>query len=93
MMKNNQTLLIETQPANRCNCRPRHGDQIYFSNLPEIGLLRINQVLPFVPVSRSSWWQGVREGRYPKPIKLSPRVTAWRTMDIRTLIEGGEIHD
>ena len=55
--------------------------------IPE-GLLRIWQVLKFVPVSRSHWWAGVKEGRYPQPIKLSERVTVWRASDIRALVEG-----
>lgn len=56
--------------------------------LPEGGLVRIKQVLRFVPVSRSHWWAGVKTGKYPKPIKLSERVTVWRVSDIRKVIEG-----
>ena len=52
------------------------------------GLLRVDQVLQFIPVSRSNWWAGVKSGRYPKPIKLSERVTCWRSSDIRALIDG-----
>lgn len=55
--------------------------------LPETGFLRLKQVLQLFPVSRSSWWDGVKQGRYPQPVKLSPRVTAWRAEDIRTLID------
>jgi predicted DNA-binding transcriptional regulator AlpA len=55
---------------------------------PQTGLLRVKQVLRFVPVSRSNWWAGVKEGRYPQPVKLSERVTCWRAADIRTLVEG-----
>jgi predicted DNA-binding transcriptional regulator AlpA len=64
------------------------------SNIPEIqelpktGLLRIKQVLRFVPVSRSTWWAGVKDGRFPKPRKLSERVTVWQASDIRNLIMG-----
>ena len=50
-------------------------------------LLRINQVLERIPVSRSGWMQGVREGRYPAAIRLSPRVTVWREADIIAMIE------
>jgi prophage regulatory protein len=57
--------------------------------LPLTGLLRIKQVLRFVPVSRSNWWQGVKEGRFPKPTKLSERVTVWKASDIREICEGG----
>jgi len=40
-----------------------------------------------IPVGASTWWAGVKDGRYPKPVKLGPRVTAWRCEDIRALIE------
>lgn len=50
-------------------------------------LLRINQVLALVPIGRSSWWEGCRTGRYPKPVKLGPRTTVWRAEDIAAFIE------
>lgn len=56
--------------------------------IPQTGLLRIKQVLRFIPISRSSWWEGVRSHRYPQPIKLSERVTCWRASDIRAIVEG-----
>ena len=40
-----------------------------------------------IPVSKSTWWAGIKSGRYPKPVKLGPRITAWRVEDIRALIE------
>jgi len=40
-----------------------------------------------IPVSKSTWWQGVRDGRFPKPVKLGPRTTAWRLEDVLALIE------
>ncbi|MBP3974249.1 helix-turn-helix transcriptional regulator [Pseudoxanthomonas spadix] len=54
--------------------------------LPETGYLRLPQVLALFPVSRSTWWAGVRSGRYPQPFKLGERTTAWRAEDIRELI-------
>ena len=54
--------------------------------LPQTGLLRIKQVLKLIPVSRSSWWAGVKIGKYPKPKKLGERTTCWKAEDIRTLI-------
>lgn len=51
-------------------------------------LLRLPQVLALIPVSRSNWWAGVKDGRYPSPIKLSPRVTVWRASEIHAYIEG-----
>jgi predicted DNA-binding transcriptional regulator AlpA len=53
---------------------------------PDIALWRLPTVLAHVPVSRSHWWAGVAEGRYPAPVKLSKRCVAWRSADIRTLI-------
>lgn len=56
--------------------------------LPATGFLRLEQVLQFIPVSKSTWWQGVRDGRYPASVKLGPRTTAWKAEDIRSFIEG-----
>jgi len=61
-------------------------------DLPKTGLVRLNQFLgrgKAIPLSKSTWWEGVRAGRYPKPVKLGPRITAWRIEDIRALIEKG----
>jgi prophage regulatory protein len=61
-------------------------------------LLRLPQIIgnpksspaipPIIPVCASAWWAGVKSGRYPKPIKLSPRVTAWREDEVLALIRG-----
>lgn len=56
-------------------------------DIPEIGFLRLRQVLTVIPVGKTCWWEGVRSGRYPKGVKLSPRCTAWRAEDIRQLIK------
>jgi predicted DNA-binding transcriptional regulator AlpA len=40
-----------------------------------------------IPVGKTTWWEGVKSGRFPKPIKLGSRITAWRVEDIRLLIE------
>lgn len=55
--------------------------------LPESGFVRLPQILDVFPVSRSSWWSGVKSGRYPQSVKLGARTTAWRADDIRNLIE------
>jgi len=54
---------------------------------PEIGFVRLTQVLAVIPVCKASWWNGVKSGRYPKSVKLSPRCTAWKAEDIRALIK------
>lgn len=66
--------------------------------LPETGYLRLSQIIgnlksnppipPIIPVSKSTWWAGVKSGRYPKPVRtLGQRITAWRVEDIRSLIQ------
>lgn len=56
------------------------------------GLLRLAAILAPagpIPVSKSTWWAGVKTGRFPQPVKLGPRITAWRAEDIQKLIERG----
>lgn len=66
------------------------------NQLPETGFLRLSQIIgnaksnppipALIPVKKSCWWAGVKSGRFPKPVKLGTRVTAWRVEDIRALI-------
>lgn len=60
-----------------------------FNSLPNTGYIRLPEVLKVFPVSKSTWWAGIKSGRYPAGVKLSERVTAWKTEDIRALIENG----
>lgn len=65
--------------------------------LPQTGLLRLSQIIgnpkaeppipAIIPVKKSTWWAGVKTGRFPKPVKLGPRITAWRVEDILELIQ------
>lgn len=69
------------------------------NQIPETGYLRLPQIVgkpasgsapaipALFPVSKSTWWAGVRAGRYPKPVKLGERITAWKVEDIRALID------
>ncbi len=60
---------------------------------PSTGFVRLNAILAPngpIPVGRTTWWEGVRSGRYPKPVKLGPRITAWRAEDILKLIDGAK---
>ena len=64
--------------------------------LPETGFMRLPQILgnpkskpptpPLIPVSKSTWWNGIKTGRFPQPIKLGPRTTVWTVESIRLLI-------
>lgn len=55
--------------------------------LPEVGFIRLPEILKYIPVGKSTWWNGVKSGRYPQPVKLGARITAWRAEDIRAMIE------
>ena len=61
------------------------------SHLPETGFLRIKDIIaPYgpIPVSKSTWWAGVKSGRFPQPVKsLGLRITFWRVDDIRAWID------
>ena len=67
--------------------------------LPAEGFLRLAQiignpkanppVIGVIPISKSSWWEGCRIGKYPQPIKLGPKTTVWRVEDISALIQEG----
>ena len=57
--------------------------------LPDTGYVRLPQVLEVFPVSRSSWWAGVKSGIYPASVMLGLRITAWRVEDIKALLEKG----
>jgi prophage regulatory protein len=54
-------------------------------NQSEISFLRLPEVLERITVSKSTWWAGIKSGKYPKPVKLSTRTTAWLKSDIDAL--------
>jgi predicted DNA-binding transcriptional regulator AlpA len=66
------------------------------SQIPLTGFMRLKQilgdpyakppVLPIIPIGKSSWWDGIKKGRFPEPVKLGPRTTAWRAEDIYDLV-------
>ena len=54
--------------------------------LPDTGFVRLSTILKIIPISKSTWWAGVKSGRFPKSVKLGCRITAWRVQDIHDLI-------
>lgn len=73
--------------SNRIVLRHTMSNITYF---PTTGFVRLSSILAPkgpIPVSKSTWWQGVKEGRFPKPQKLGPRTTVWKAEDIRALFE------
>lgn len=65
------------------------------NSLPSAGFIRLPQIVgdakrgipAIIPVSKSTWFEGIKTGRYPAGVKLSERCTAWRVSDILALIE------
>ncbi|MDG1129688.1 MAG: AlpA family phage regulatory protein [Paracoccaceae bacterium] len=63
---------------------------------PLTGFVRLSAILAPagpIPVSKSGWWQGVKDGRFPKPRKLGPRTTVWKAEYIRALFESEDAGD
>ncbi len=83
-MKEVKTVPIQAKKLNQVDC----------NTLPEAGFLRIWQILGnkktnipgLIPISRTSFLNGVKSGKYPKPVKLGERTVAWRVEDIRKLV-------
>lgn len=44
-----------------------------------------------LPISRSAWWCGVRDGRYPAPVKLGSKTTCWRLSEVLALLDKGAV--
>lgn len=56
-------------------------------SIPQTGFVKIPQILAVIPVSRSTWWAGVKKSRFPAPIKLGANTTVWKAEDIHALIK------
>jgi predicted DNA-binding transcriptional regulator AlpA len=62
--------------------------------LPETGYVRLRVILgdakrgipPLLPICRSSFYQGIRDGRFEKPVKLGPRTSAWKVEDVKAMM-------
>jgi predicted DNA-binding transcriptional regulator AlpA len=63
------------------------SNNINIISLPQTGFVRLPVILKIFPIGRSTWWQGVKDGKYPKPVKLGQRTTAWKVEDIKDLID------
>lgn len=61
--------------------------QLRFYRLKEVIGDRKRGIPGIIPVSRSAWYAGIKDGIYPKPVKLSERTAAWRSTDIDELVK------
>ncbi|WP_294348003.1 AlpA family phage regulatory protein [Prosthecochloris sp.] len=58
-----------------------------YYRLPEIIGDRKNGIPAIIPICKAAWYKGIKAGRYPKPVKLSERTSAWRSTDIDALVK------
>lgn len=56
------------------------------NNIPDDSLLRVAQIVERIRVSRSHWYAGVKDGKYPPGFLLSKRIHVWRGRDIKAII-------
>ena len=55
-------------------------------DLPSEGFVRLPVVLRVMGIGRTSWWEGIRKGKYPKPAKFGAKTACWHVDDLRALI-------
>jgi prophage regulatory protein len=80
MSRATSTRLVDDLP------QAAHSGRNESPHLPREGFVRLPQILAVFPVSASTWWRGVKSGRYPRGVKLSPFCTAWPAQDIHDLL-------
>lgn len=76
---------MRSKPTTSRPAPPTPENQVV--TLPETGFVRLSVVLALIPVGKSTWWAGVKSGRFPRPFRLGPHTTAWTVEDVRRLIE------
>lgn len=68
---------------------PRAADAptVERASLPETGFVRQKLLLRVIPFSKTTLWRRVQSGEFPKPVRLSKGITAWRAEDLRRWIQ------
>jgi len=51
------------------------------------GFLRLPEILEIIPIGKSTWWAWVASGKAPRPIKIGPRITVWKTKAVLDFIK------
>lgn len=60
-------------------------------DLPATAWLSLDEVLQYVPISRTGWFRGMASGQLPRPHKIG-RLSFWKARDIRKLLDLGPAH-
>lgn len=86
--------MIKQEKQSQASKARRHHSKLerQMGIIPEHGFMRLKQVLSVLPIGKTTWYTGIKAGKYPKPVCLSARSVAWRCEDIHALIEklGGQ---
>lgn len=70
----------------------RNANSSTIGDLPQTGYVRQAQLIPtIVPFSSATLWRKVKAGDFPRPVKLSARVTAWRVEDLRQWMQSRNV--
>jgi prophage regulatory protein len=61
------------------------NEELIIEDLPKSGYIRLPEVLTLLGISRSTFYTGIKTGKYPKPVKIGKRVSTWKAGEIKTL--------
>lgn len=94
-MKQKATRSTHTQGGESLHAAPQATADVKptSSTGPSFRFLDINEVLALIPVSKTTWYDGIRKGIYPKKCSLGGRRVAWHSGEIEELMRklAGEI--
>jgi prophage regulatory protein len=57
------------------------------TTLPSTGFIRLSVVLDLIPWSKSTLWNRVAAGQFPRPVPLGPRLVGWRVEAVLAYIQ------
>jgi predicted DNA-binding transcriptional regulator AlpA len=82
--------LVHVAPTHIKGSRDMATSSETYGAMPATGYMRQSQLIPAIfPFSSATLWRKVKAGTFPKPVKLGPRITAWRVEDIREMLQRG----
>lgn len=58
-----------------------------FGPLPEVGFIRVDHVLHLLGIAKTTLYEGMANGIFPKPHKLTSRTSVWAVDEIRAFID------
>ncbi|HAV5371345.1 MULTISPECIES: helix-turn-helix transcriptional regulator [Acinetobacter calcoaceticus/baumannii complex] len=62
------------------------NEAVLYTELPKTGYININEMLPHLPIKRSTVWKWAKDGRFPAPVKIHS-LTCWRCEEIHAWLK------